>query len=146
MTEITDADDGAHGAKAALPPSRPVALIRRLAGPIWRQVGIVAILEVPGRRTGTPLTVLVIPVKVDGNSYLVGFGGVTNWAKNLRAAGRCQLTRRRRTATFNAIEVDGAERDRAIAKYLAGSGPIKKDFNRRPNAADHPVFRLEPIQ
>jgi deazaflavin-dependent oxidoreductase (nitroreductase family) len=139
-------DETAEGARTALPPTRPVALIRRLAGPIWRRVGIVAILEVPGRRTGAPLRVSVIPVKVDGSSYLVSFGGVTNWAQNLRSAGRCQLTRRGRTATFNAIEVDSDERDRAIAKYLAGSGPLKKDFYRRPDAIAHPVFRLDPIE
>lgn len=139
-------DEAAQGVSAALAPTRPVALIRRMAGPIWSRVGIVAVLEVPGRRSGTPLKVSVIPVKVDGESYLVSFGGVTNWAQNLRAAGRGELRRMGRTQAFNAIEVDGAERDRAIAKYLAGSGPIKKDFNRRPNATDHPVFRLEPIQ
>jgi deazaflavin-dependent oxidoreductase (nitroreductase family) len=139
-------DEAAQGVSAALAPTRPVALIRRMAGPIWSRVGIVAILHVPGRRSGSPLSVSVIPVKVDGNSYLVAFGGVTNWARNLRAAGHADLTRKGRTQAFTTIEVDGAERDRAIAKYLAGSGPIKRDFNRRPNAADHPVFRLEPIQ
>jgi deazaflavin-dependent oxidoreductase (nitroreductase family) len=139
-------DEGAEGDHAALRPTRAVALIRRLAGPIWRRVGIVAILEVSGRQTGAQRRVSIIPIKVDGSSYLVAFGGVTSWAQNLRAAGRGELTRRGRTATFNAIEVDGDERDRAIAKYLAGSGPLKKDFYRRPDAAAHPVFRLDPIE
>jgi len=37
---------------AALSPGRSLALIRRVAGPIWLRVGFVAILTVPGRRTG----------------------------------------------------------------------------------------------
>ena len=131
---------------AALAPTRPVALIRRLAGPIWLRVGILAILEVPGRRSGTVLRVKVIPVPLDGKLYLVSFGGVTNWARNLRAAGRGELSRRGRTEPFTAVEVEGNERDRAIGKYLAGSGLVGRDFNRRPDVADHPVFRLEPIQ
>lgn len=132
--------------RAALNPTRPIALIRRIAGPIWSLAGIVAVLEVPGRRTGKHLRVSVIPVKVDGASYLVSFGGVTDWARNLRAAGRGELQRKRRTQPFNAVEVEGDQRARVIAAYLAGSGPVKKDFNRRPDPAEHPVFRMEPIR
>ena len=130
---------------AALKPTRPVALIRRIAGPIWQLVGIAAVLEVAGRRTGTPHRVSVIPVKVDGTTYLMAFGGVTEWSRNLRAAGRGALRRRGKTQAFTAIEVDGDERDRVIARYLRGSGPIKNDFYRRPDAANHPTFKVEPI-
>jgi deazaflavin-dependent oxidoreductase (nitroreductase family) len=116
-----------------------------MAGPIWQLVGIAAVLEVPGRRTGTPRRVSVIPVKLHGATYLLAFGGVTDWARNLRAAGRGVLRRRGRTQAFTTVEVDGEERDRAIARYLPGSGPLKKDFDRRPEPADHPTFRVEPI-
>lgn len=138
-------DQQPRRAGAALAPTQPVALIRRVAGPLWQLVGIAAVLEVPGRRSGTPRRVSLIPVKVDENLYLMAFGGVTEWARNLRAAGRGELRRRGRTQAFTAIEVDGDERDRVIARYLRGAGPIKKDFYRRPGAADHPTFRLEPI-
>lgn len=137
--------DDRSQAHAALSPSRPVAFVRRVASPIWRLVGIAAVLEVPGRRTGTPFRVTLIPVKIDGATYVLSFGGVTNWALNLRSTGRGRLLHRGRTHAFNAIEVDGNERDRVIAKYLSGSGPVRKDFNRRPDPADHPTFRLEPI-
>jgi deazaflavin-dependent oxidoreductase (nitroreductase family) len=138
---------------AALSPTRAVALIRRVARPIWLWVGIAAVLKVPGRRTGTPLQVTLSPVEVDGTWYLLSFGGVTDWARNLRAAGRGELRRKGRTQAFIAIEVDGNERDRVIAAYLARLGPIKReldpikrDFDRRPGAADHPAFRVEPIR
>lgn len=78
--------------------------------------------------------------------YLLAFGGVTQWARNLRAAGRGELQHRGRTQAFTAIEVEGDERDRVITRYLAGSGPIKKDFYRRPGAGDHPTFRVDPVR
>jgi deazaflavin-dependent oxidoreductase (nitroreductase family) len=129
---------------APLAPTRAVAVIRRVARPIWLLVGIAADLEVAGRRTGTVRRVSLVPVKLDGTLYLLAFGGVTDWARNLRAAGRCRLHHKRRSRAFNAIEVDGDERDRVIVRYLAGAGPSRKDFNRRPGAAEHPTFRLEP--
>jgi hypothetical protein len=47
--------------------------------------------------------------------------------------------------SFTGIEVEGDERDRVIAAYLARlPGFIKKDFERRPGAGDHPVFKVEP--
>jgi deazaflavin-dependent oxidoreductase (nitroreductase family) len=103
-------------------------------------------LTVVGRRSGAPREVRVIPVTVDGTRYLLSFGGVTEWARDLRAAGRGELRQRGRTYAFTAVEVDGDERDRVIAKYfVAGSGAVRRDFDRRPNEADHPTFRLEPI-
>ena len=138
-------DQQSEPTSTALAPTRPVALIRRMARPIWQLVGIAAILEVTGRRTGTPYRVSLIPAKVDGTLYLMAFGGVTEWARNLRAAGRGVLRHKGRAQAFTAVEVDGDERDRAIARYLAGSGPIGKDFGRRPDPADHPTFRVEPI-
>ena len=134
-----------------LSPSRGVAFFRRVAGPIWLRMGVTSVLEVRGRHTGRPIKVTIFPVEVDGTRYLVSFGGITDWVRNLRAAGRCELRRRGRTETFTAVEVDGAERERAIAAYLGRLGPIrrdrdpvKKDFDRLPNAADHPTFRMEP--
>lgn len=88
---------------------------------------------------------MVIPVALDGRIYVLSFGGVTNWARNLRAAGHAHLRHKGRAREVKAVEIDGPERDRVIAKYLAGSGPIKKDFYRRPDPSDHPAFRLDPI-
>ena len=109
-------------------------------------VGVAAILEVPDRRTGEPVRVTLIPVKVDATWYVLGFGGVTGWVRNLRTAGRATLRRKGRTEAFMAMEVDGEERERAIAAYFARpAGPVRRDFDRLPESADHPVFRLEPI-
>jgi deazaflavin-dependent oxidoreductase (nitroreductase family) len=138
-------DQRPDGASRALAPTRGVALIRRIAAPIWQLVGIAAVLTVVDRRTGRPRRVPLIPVKLEGLWYVLSFGGVTEWSRDLRAAGRGELRRRGRTQTFSAVEVEGEERERVIAKYLRGSGAIKKDFDRRPDAADHPAFKLEPL-
>jgi len=134
-------------AVAAVPlPSRSIALIRRVAGPVWLRVGVTAVLEVPGRRTGKPCAVTVFPVEVEGTSYLLSQYGVTDWVRNLRAAGHGELRRKGRTKAVTAIEVEGAERDRVIAAFHAKTPrPFSRDFDERPAAADHPTFRLEPI-
>jgi hypothetical protein len=73
--------------------------------------------------------------------------GVTDWVRNLRAAGRGELRRKGRTEPFTAVEVDGNERDRVIAAFYAKTPkPLRRDFNRLPGAADHPTFRMEPIK
>ena len=57
MTAPTATDEPSRIDRPALPPTRTVALMRRVASPIWLRVGIAAVLEVPGRRTGTPRAV-----------------------------------------------------------------------------------------
>ena len=128
-----------------LSPTRTVALMRTVATPIWLRVGIVFVLEVAGRRTGANRRVTVYPVQLDGNLYVLAFGGITDWALNLRAAGRAVVWRQGRSEAFSAVEVDGDRRDRVIATYLARlPNRARKDFDRRPDAAQHPIFRLEP--
>jgi deazaflavin-dependent oxidoreductase (nitroreductase family) len=133
-------------ASAPITRSRGLALIRRLARPIWMRVGVVASLEVADRRTGRPAVVTLAPWKVDSGLYLMSQYGVTAWVHNIRAAGRGTLRRKGGSQAFSAIEVDGEERDRVIASFQSATPrPFRRDFDKRPGAADHPTFRLEPI-
>lgn len=133
-------------AREPLTPSRWLRFNRRIAGRIWLRVGMSAILEVPGRRTGQQVHVTLIPWEVDGVMYLMSQYGVTDWVRNLRAAGRGELRRKGRTQAFTAIEVDADERDRVIATFQQRTPkPFRRDFDQRPDAVDHPTFRLEPI-
>lgn len=68
---------------AAASPSRALALIRRVAGPMWRQVGFTAVLTVPGRRSAMPRRVTLFPIKTDGTLYLLSQYGETSWVRNL---------------------------------------------------------------
>ena len=129
----------------AIAPSRSLALIRRVARPIWLRLGFVSVLTVPGRRSGAPIQVTLVPVGVDGTLYLLSQYGVTDWVRNLRAAGRGELRRKGRAEAFTVIEVDGDERDRVVAAFHSRTPkPFSRDFDQRPSAADHPTFRMKP--
>lgn len=48
---------------------------------------------------------------------------------------------------FQAVEVSGTERDRVIAAFVGMTPkPFRRDFDRSPDSADHPTFRVEPIR
>ena len=133
--------------RAVTSPSRAMIWIRRVMRPLWLRVGIAATLEVVGRRTGTPFRATLIPWEVAGTRYLMSQYGVTNWVRNLRAAGRGELRHKGRSQAATAIEVDGEERDRVIAAFRARTPkPFRRDFDQLPDAADHPTFRLEPMR
>lgn len=132
-------------ANRALSPNRVVKLGRRVFGRILWRAGFSAVLEVPGRHTGNPCRVTLAPWEIDGSRYLMSQYGVTDWVRNLRAAGRGQLHDKERTEAFTAIEVSGDERDRVIAAFRAKADSLlNRDFDRLPDAADHPTFRIEP--
>ena len=131
---------------AAASPSRALALIRRVAGPMWRRVGFTAVLTVPGRRSGMPRRVTLFPIKADGTWYLLSQYGETSWVRNLRAAGRGEVRIKGHSEAFQAVEVSGTERDRVIAAFVAMTPkPFRRDFDRSPDSAD-PTFRVEPIR
>ena len=88
----------------------------------------------------------LLPVEVDGATYLLSQYGTTDWVRNLRAASGGELRRKGRTESFTAVEVDGPERDGVIAAFRAKTPKqFTSDFDQRPDAADHPTFRVEPI-
>jgi len=133
-------------ANARLRPSRAVALGRRVFRRILLRAGLADVVEVPGRRTGKSVQVTLARWEVDGTPYLMSQYGETDWVRNLRAAGRGQLHHKGHTEAFTAIEVDGDERDRVIAAFRAKADRmLSKEFDRLPSAADHPTFRVEPI-
>ena len=125
--------------------SRGLALMRRVVGPLWLRGGFTAILVVPGRRSGRPIPVTLFPIELDGASYVLSQYGVSDWVRNLRAAGQGELRRKGQTQAFTAVEVGEAECDRVYAAFKAKvPKPARRDSDQLP-AADHPVFRLEPI-
>lgn len=139
-------DHGPQSHASPITPGRGLAFVRRIAGPLWLRTGLTVHLEVPGRRTGRPHRVALLPVEVDGSSYLLSQYGASDWVRNLRAAGRGEVSRKGRATAVTAVEVDGAERERVIAVFRAKTPkPFRGDFERLPAAEDHPTFRVEPI-
>jgi deazaflavin-dependent oxidoreductase (nitroreductase family) len=126
---------------------RPPLVVRRVLNPLAMRLGLAgtATLEVPGRRTGRPTRVPVIPVEHEGGRYLVSTRGEADWVRNLRASGRGAIRRRGREVAVRAAELPAAERAPVIAAYRHRVGRmVDAYFTRLPDPADHPVFRIEP--
>jgi len=86
---------------------KPPAFTRHLANPLAMRLSArgVATLTVVGRRTGELHKVPVIPVEVAGNRYLVAPYGESDWVRNLRTAGKGELSRKGQTEIFQATEI-----------------------------------------
>jgi deazaflavin-dependent oxidoreductase (nitroreductase family) len=101
------------------------------------RLGMLAQITVVGRKSGLERTALINKRAGPDGSYLVAAGGEDHqWARNLRAAGRCKLTVKGATREYAAIELEGEERA-AAAKSLA------PPFTDAGKAVSGPVFRLE---
>jgi deazaflavin-dependent oxidoreductase (nitroreductase family) len=111
------------------------------------------VLEVPGRRTGTPRRTPVNLLVVDGVRYLVAPRGHTQWVRNLRASGEGTLLLGRRRERFAATELTDDEKPDILRAYLRrwrwevgaffeGVGPDSGDEELRRIAPGHPVFRI----
>ena len=125
---------------------KPPAFTRRVVNPIVAKLnpGGVATLTVPGRRSGLPRRVPVIPVVVGDTEYLVSPYGDSQWVRNLRVSGVAQLSRRGQpTVVARAVEVPVADRSPVITAYRhVASRAVDSFFTRMPDPVDHPVFQL----
>jgi deazaflavin-dependent oxidoreductase (nitroreductase family) len=108
--------------------------------------GAATTLAVRARRSGEWKTAPVQVLDVDGNRYLLAVRGEAEWVRNMRAAGGGELWRRGKAEPFRATEVvDRDERARIVSAYLDRWGrTVKAQFDKLPDPADHPVFRIEP--
>ncbi|MGB0114224.1 MAG: nitroreductase/quinone reductase family protein [Ilumatobacteraceae bacterium] len=113
------------------------------------------ILAVAGRTSGEMRTVPVNPLTIDGQRYLVAPRGVTQWVRNLRVAGRCELRLGRRIEHVEAVEVRDADKPEILRAYLAkwkwevgkffdGLGPDASDEELLAAASKHPIFVVTP--
>jgi deazaflavin-dependent oxidoreductase (nitroreductase family) len=129
-----------------MPYIRPPLFVRRVFNPLAMRfrIGGSQALTVAGRRTGRLQRVPVLPVDHGGARYLVSPRGETDWVRNLRAAGTGRLGPRGHEADIRATEVPVDERAPIIAAYRVVAGrAVRSFFETLPDAADHPVFRIE---
>lgn len=109
-------------------------------------------LTVRGRRSGELRTVPVNPLEHDGELYLVAPRGDTMWARNLRETRRCKVRLGRTTTTYEATELDVAERPPLLRAYLTRwpmTASMFDDISKDSSDDDllcaapgQPVFRL----
>jgi len=125
----------------------PNFFVSRVVNPVIMKLGLTPTLAVRGRRTGQWRVVPVMPIEHEGSRYLVAPRGNTEWSRNLRAAAAGELRRRGRKEAFRAVEVNGAEREHVVAAYRQKvGGVVRAEFQRLPEPADHPTFRMEEPQ
>jgi deazaflavin-dependent oxidoreductase (nitroreductase family) len=109
-------------------------------------------LEVRGRKSGEPRSVVVNSIEVDGQKYLVAARGETEWVRNARAAGGEAVIRHGKRTRIRLEEIPVSERGPIIQAYLPKNAmATKKHFGVEPDAPledfqriapDHPVFRI----
>ena len=112
-------------------------------------------LEVRGRKTGEPRSVVVNSVEVDGQRYLVSPRGETEWVRNVRAADGEAEIRHGKRERVRLEEIPVSERAPIIQAYLPKNAmATKAHFGIQPDApieeyqriaGDHPVFRVTPL-
>ena len=126
-----------------------IAGLTRLGISVWGS----RVLAVRGRSSGewrtTPVNLLV----VDGVRYLVAPRGVTQWVRNLRAAGGGELRVGRRVEAFRADELDDDATPDVLREYLRrwafevgvffdGISASSSNDELRRIAPGYPVFRI----
>ena len=125
---------------------KPGAITRKVFNPLAMKLGFwnVETLTVPRRKSGEPQSVPVIPVDYGGARYIVSTRGESDWVKNLRAAGGGELKRKGQAEKVQVVELPVEERPPVIDAYRAKAGKeVDRYFEKLPDPADHPVFRLE---
>ncbi|TNC28510.1 nitroreductase family deazaflavin-dependent oxidoreductase [Amycolatopsis alkalitolerans] len=114
------------------------------------------VLYVRGRKSGELRSNPVNLLTVDGQEYLVAPRGVTQWVRNLRAAGEGELQVGRRSERFRAIELGDDEKPVLLREYLKrwkwevgiffdGVDASAPDEKLREIAPGYPVFRVAAV-
>jgi hypothetical protein len=150
---------------------RPTVFRRHIYDPVMRvliqRVGFtgildrrgrdtVQVLEVQGRRTGRLYRHPVGVSVHNGQRYLVGFYGQTEWALNLRAGSPASLCTHDLTQPVRAVELEGEEKAEfmrfLVGRYRFFARAWLKVNPRRMTDEDlarllrhHPVFRVENL-
>lgn len=125
----------------------PGFVLSRVVNPIVVRLGLSPTLTLAGRRSGVLRTIpFGGPFELHGVRYLVSGRGLTDWVRNLRAAGGGRMRVSGKEIRFRAVEVEGAERESVLAAYRARFGAsVRRYFELLPRDAEHPLFRIEAV-
>ncbi len=127
---------------------KPPAFTRNVFNPIAMKLGVGGseTLSVLGRHSGQTRRVPIVPVDVNGARYAVSARGETERVRNLRRNPDAELQSKSRVSRFHAVELPVEECQPILQAYRSKAGrTVSAYFTKLPEAADHPVFRLDPI-
>jgi deazaflavin-dependent oxidoreductase (nitroreductase family) len=130
-----------------------VALLTRAGVSVWGS----RVLHVRGRKSGAWHSHPVNLLTYEGKEYLVAPRGLTQWVRNIRAAGGGELVLGSKVQPFKAVEISNEEKIPILRSYLKrwafevgiffqGVSANSPEEEMKRIAPDHPVFRIEPIQ
>jgi deazaflavin-dependent oxidoreductase (nitroreductase family) len=133
--------------------NRSVELMTRAGISVWGS----RILRVRGRKSGEWHRHPVNLLTHEGKQYLVAPRGLTQWVRNIRAAGGGELVLGSKVQPFKAIEISDDEKIPILRAYLKrwkvevgiffqGVSDDSPEEELKRIAPDHPVFRIEPFQ
>lgn len=138
--------------------NKMVAPLIRLGLPMGTRRAPMALLTVRGRKSGVPRTSPVALAKREDGWLLVAVYGVSDWSRNLEAAGMATVTSGGRTREVTARRLEPAEAGpilreeitsapamirRMTAPYFSATAESPEESWRR-EAVVHPVFVLQP--
>jgi deazaflavin-dependent oxidoreductase (nitroreductase family) len=112
------------------------------------------LLTVRGRKSGLPRTAPIAILEHNGKRYVGSVYGITDWARNLRAAGEAILTRGRRSETVKVIELPQDEAALILREDIKGGNPFAHYYGVTANSSleefkhaviKHPVFLFETL-
>ncbi|MDT7728593.1 MAG: hypothetical protein QOI21_5169 [Actinomycetota bacterium] len=126
-----------------------VAKLTRLGFSVWGS----RVLSVKGRKSGELRSVPVNLLTFEDERYLVAPRGVTQWVRNLRAAGEGQLRVGRRVEEFTFVELTDDEKPALLRAYLKrwkfevgvffdGVDAKASEEKLREIAPGYPIFRI----
>jgi deazaflavin-dependent oxidoreductase (nitroreductase family) len=132
--------------------NRAVELMTRAGISVWGS----RILRVRGRKSGEWHSHPVNLLTYEGKQYLVAPRGLTQWVRNIRAAGGGELVLGSKVQPFKAIEISDEEKIPILRAYLKrwkvevgvffqGVSADSPEEDLKRIAPDHPVFRIEPV-
>ena len=125
---------------------KPPTVTSKIFNPLAMRFGLggSVTLAVKRRSSGTTQLVPVVPVEHAGTRYVVSARGEAQWVKNTRSSGSLELREKGHTRRYSAVEVPVEERGPIIDAYRVKAGrAVDTYWKRLPDAADHPIFRLD---
>lgn len=99
--------------------NRLVRLLQRLG----LRLGTIHVLTVPGRVSGAPRPTPVSPLTVDGRRYVIAGLPQSDWARNVRSAGRGELAYGRHRERVTLTEVTDPDLRRAVVRAFPTEVP-----------------------
>jgi hypothetical protein len=126
-----------------MPSAMETEILNRLA--MHTKIGDIHTLEVARRNGVDPQRVPIMPVKHDGEIFVVSARGESDWVRNMRVAGIIRLGQKGNFHTYATTEVPVDERSEVITAYRTKAGHGVNGYWRElPADADHPTFKLTP--